>query len=426
MSPGEEFKTTFQTHSGHWEYTVTPFGLAGAPATFLGAMNSTLQPLLRKCVIVFFDDILVYSRSLPEHIEHLKQVLQLLRRDNWQVKKSKCSFGQQTIAYLGHVNDNQGVAPDPEKISKVANWPVPANCKDVRSFLGLTGYYRKFVKHFGIIARPLFNLLKKNTPFVWNSEADTAFHLLKQNLIEAPVLRLPDFTKPFVIDTDACDTGVGAVLQQEGHPIAYMSKPLSNKNKGLSTYEKECLAILMAVEQWRAYLQHKESIIRTDQKSLVHLEEQRLTTVWQQKAFTKLLGLQYRICYRKGQENRAADALSRRQHHETVSVNTITECQPVWLEEVRASYNNNTQATKLIQKSQKAPDAKGRFTCQDNLLYFRKRIWLGGSAELQQTDSVPRKQDRRSLWIPCNVCSPSSSICLAENEDTQKPLFRAA
>jgi hypothetical protein len=141
-----------------------------------------------------------------------------------------------------------------------------------------------------------------------------------------------------------------------------MRKPLCAKNRGLSTYEKECLAILMAVEKWRPYLQHQEFIIRTDQKSLVHLEEQRLTTVWQQKAFTKLLGLQFKILYRKGQENSAADALSRRQHSESVVLNTITECQPAWLEEVRASYNANAHATKWIQKLQQGPDPKGRFT----------------------------------------------------------------
>jgi hypothetical protein len=162
------------------------------------------------------------------------------------------------------VIDSKGVASDSDKIQKVANWPTPSNSKDVRSFLGLAGYYRKFVKHFGIIARPLFNLLKKNTPFVWTQDTDIAFQVLKQGLVAAPVLALPDFRKTFVIDTDACDTGVGAVLQQDGHPIAYMSKPLSNRNKGLSTYEKECLAILMAVEQWRPYLQHLEFVIRTD------------------------------------------------------------------------------------------------------------------------------------------------------------------
>jgi hypothetical protein len=281
LAPGEEFKTAFQTHAGHWEYTVMPFGLAGAPATFLGAMNDTLQPLLRKCVVVFFDDILVYSRSLPEHILHLNQVLQLLKKDDWKVKKSKCAFGQQQIAYLGHTINSTGVSSDPDRIIKVAKWPTPTSSKDVRRFLGLAGYYRKFVKHFGIIARPLFNLLKKNTPFLWTEATEEAFQLLKQSLVEAPVLKLPDFSRKFVIDTDACDTRVGAVLQQDGHPIAYMSKPLSPKNRGLSTYEKECIAILMVVEQWRAYLQHQEFLIRTDQKSLVHLEEQRLTTVWQ-------------------------------------------------------------------------------------------------------------------------------------------------
>jgi hypothetical protein len=334
-------------------------------------------------VVVFFDDILVYSKSLEEHTQHLQAVLELLRRDSWQVKLNKCSFGQTQISYLGHVINSQGVASDPQKISKVASWPTPQNSKDVRSFLGLAGYYRKFVQHFGIIARPLFNLLKKNMPFVWTSETDTAFQLLKNKLVEAPVLKLPDFSKPFVIDTDACDTGVGAVLQQDGHPIAYMSKPLAPKNRGLSTYEKECLAVLMAIEQWRPYLQHKEFIIRTDQKSLVHLEDQRLTTTWQHKAFTKLLGLQYKLCYRKGLENRAADALSRRQHdpHETIAA--ITECQPAWLADVRASYQGNPQAMNLLAKLQISPDSKQRFNLVDGIICFRNRIWLGGSPEMQ-------------------------------------------
>jgi hypothetical protein len=331
-------------------------------------------------VVVFFDDILVYSRSLPEHLEHLHSVLQLLRRDHWQVKLSKCSFGQQQIAYLGHVIDSRGVSSNPATIKKVVSWPTPTNVKDVRSFLGLAGYYRKFVKHFGIIARPLFNLLKKNTTFLWTSETDNAFQHLKNGMTESPILAL-DFSQTFVVDTDTCDTGVGAVLQQNGHPIAYMSKPLCRKNQGLSTYEKECLAILMAVEQWRAYLQNHEFVIRTDQKSLVHLEVQRLTTVWQQKAFTKLLGLRYRICYRKGKENKDADALSRRSHRDTLAVHTIIECQPVWLDEIRASYSTNSHALTWIQKLQVTPDIKGRFSLKDGLFYFRQRLWLGGGSQ---------------------------------------------
>ena len=142
LTEGDEFKTAFQTHSGHWEYKVMPFGLAGAPATFLGAMNTTLQPLLRKCVVVFFDDILVYSPTLEEHVQHLTAVLQLLQRDQWQVKASKCSFGQQRIAYLGHVIHAGVVSSDPAKVAKVATWPTPKNAKDLRSYLGFTGYYR--------------------------------------------------------------------------------------------------------------------------------------------------------------------------------------------------------------------------------------------------------------------------------------------
>lgn len=177
------------------------------------------------------------------------------------MNQSKCAFGQRQIAYLGHVIDERGVSTDPEKIETIRKWPVPRNSKEVRSFLGLAGYYRKFAKHFGIIARPLFSLLKKNHPFVWTTETAKAFELPQRGLISTPVLHLPDFNKQFVIDTDTYDYGVGAVLQQGGHPIAYMSKPLAPKYRGLFTYEKECFAILMAVEQWRPYLHHDEFLI---------------------------------------------------------------------------------------------------------------------------------------------------------------------
>lgn len=383
LAPGEEEKTTFQTHSGHWEYKVMPFGLAGAPATFLGAMNATLQPLLRKCAIVFFDDILIYSRTYEDHLKHLQQVLELLNKDQWKVKMSKCSFAQRQIAYLGHVVSSEGVATDPSKIQVIAKWPTPTDVKQVRCILGMAGYYRKFVKHFGIIARPLFNLLKKNVPFIWTEEANAAFELLKKSLMSTPVLAMPDFSKPFTIDTDACDYGVGAVLQQKEHPIAYMSKALGPKNRGLSTYEKECLAILMAVEQWRAYLHHNEFIIRTDQRSLVHLDDHRLTTPWQQKAFTKLLGLRYKILYRKGTENSAADSLSRLPAPITAKLSAISMCQPVWLDEVKASYANNMQAQKIIQMLTQNSDPKKRFIMREGIIYFRDRIWLAGAAQVQ-------------------------------------------
>ena len=192
--------------------------------------------------------------------------------------------------------------------------------------MGLASYYHRFVRNFGVIAKPLFNLLKKGVPFLWTPITETAFQVLKKQLISAPVLALPNFEQPFIVETDACDRGIGAILQQQGHPIAFMSKALNPRYQGLSTYEKEYLAIIVAVEQWRPYLQHSEFVIYTDQKSLTHLEEQRLNTPWQQKAFTKLLGLRYCIKYKKGTDNSGADALSRTDPAEALAL--VTSCQP--------------------------------------------------------------------------------------------------
>lgn len=256
------------------------FGLTGAPNTFQGAMNTTLLLLLHKCALVFFDDILVYSHTLEEHVHHLRQVFTLLSQDRWIVKFSKCRFAKQSIAYLGHIVSSQGVSTDHSKIDAVQQWPQPQNIKELHSFLGLAGYYRKFVRNFVVLARPLTNLLKKGALFVWTPDHQAAFEALKSSLVTAPVLALPNFSKPFHIQTDACDSGVGAVILQEGHPLTFVSKALGPRTRNLSTYDKEFLAILVAVEHWRAYLQHSEFIIYTDQRSLMHITDQRLQTPW--------------------------------------------------------------------------------------------------------------------------------------------------
>lgn len=195
------------------------FELMGAPNTFQWAMNSTLSPLLRKCVIIFFDDILVYSSSFSEHISHLQQVLLLFQADSWCLKRSKCRFAQHEISYLGHIISSKGIHTDPAKVEDsrsyaeaVASWPEPTSLKELRSFLSLAGFYRKFVRHFAIITKPLTNLLKKGSLFVWTDVHSWALSTLKQAFISAPVLGIPNLTKPFAIETDACHTGVGAVL----------------------------------------------------------------------------------------------------------------------------------------------------------------------------------------------------------------------
>ena len=247
---------------------------------------------------------------------------------------------------MGHVLSAAGVSTDPTKVQAIQEWPVPSTARQLRGFLGLAGYYHKFVRNFGIIAHPLTQLLKKDVRFVWTPSQQSAFSDLQQALSSAPILVLPDFSQPFHIDTDASGVGIGAVLHQNGHPIAFISKALCPRNRGLSAYEKEYLAILLAVEHWRHYLLHGEFFIHTNHQSLTHLNEQRLNTVWQQKVFTKLLGLNYKIVYKKGVDNTVADALSR--HDLEESALAISAATPQWLSDVVNSYSGNLEAEKLL------------------------------------------------------------------------------
>ena len=276
-----------------------------------------------------------------------------------------------------------GVATDPSKVESIRKWPVPTDSKQLRSFLGLASYYRKFVRHFAILARPLTNLLKKGTLFIWTPDHDATFFALQQALISAPVLALPDFSKQFQIHTDASDAGVGAVLIQEAHPIAFVSKALGPRTRGLSTYEKEYLAVLVAVEQWRSYIQHAAFIIYTDQRSLVHLTDQRLHTPWQLKLYTKLAGLQYTIIYKPGTMNQAADALSRHPSP-PAQLNVVSSSTPVWLAVVVSSYDKDPAATQLIQELLLAPDAHPPFSLSNGVLRKKGRIWVGHNPGLQQ------------------------------------------
>jgi transposase InsO family protein len=295
---------------------------------------------------------------------------------------SKCAFAQQQIAYLGHIISCQGVATDPSKVEAVQNWPVPQNCKELRGFLGLAGYYRKFVRHFGLIAKPLTNLLKKGVLFVWTHDHEVAFDTLKQSLSSAPVLALPNFAMPFAIESDASSSGIGAVLLQDGHPLAFVSKALGSKTKGLSTYEKEYLAIILAVTQWRQYLQHSEFLIYTDHRSLSHLTEQKLHTPWQQKMFSKLLGLQYRVVYKKGVENGAADALSRRPATEAVLC-SVSSSVPQWLIKVSDSYNQDPQAQKLLTELVVQQDNSVPYSVHSGIIRYKGRVWVGNDFQLQ-------------------------------------------
>lgn len=324
------------------------------------------------------DDILIYSRSLEDNIHHIELVLQLLQQHQLCAKLSKCSFPQNKLEYLGHIISAEGVATDPEKTRVMQDWPLPSNVTELRGFLGLTGYYRKFVKHYGILAKPLTMLLQKNAKFVWTPQAQSAFVALKEAMCSTPVLALPDFAKPFVIETDACATGIGVVLSQEGHPVAFYSKALGIVNQRLSIYEKEFLAIMMAVDRWRSYLLRGPFVIKTDHKALCHLDDQTLDTELQKKAMTKLIGLQYKFQYKKGVENKSADALSRVGQFFEISV-----VQPVWVQEILNSYAVDSSAQQLLCKlAVSSPNAKG-FSLSNGLIKKAGKIWVGANSALQ-------------------------------------------
>ncbi|KAL0298771.1 UNVERIFIED_CONTAM: Retrovirus-related Pol polyprotein from transposon [Sesamum radiatum] len=196
-------KTAFRTRYGHYEFVVMPFGLTNAPAAFMSLMNKTLQPFLNQFVIVFIDDILIYSSSREEHEQHLRTVLQILREKQLYAKFSKCEFWMEEIAFLGHVVSKEGVQPNPTKVKVVMEWEPPKNVSEVRSFLGLAGYYRRFVKDSSVVAKPLTNLLKKNTPFNWNDKCAQSFEELKKRLTSTPILALPSGDGGYVVYTDA-------------------------------------------------------------------------------------------------------------------------------------------------------------------------------------------------------------------------------
>lgn len=375
MAEGEQQKTAFQTHQGLYEFTVMPFGLTNAPATFQSLMNDVFAEQLRKSVLVFVDDILIYSRTLAEHLSHLRTVFNLLIQNKLLVKRSKCSFARQELEYLGHIIGSAGVSTDPSKLTAIQNWPMPKTVKALRGFLGLTGYYRKFVKHYGILAQPLTHLLKKGTLFLWGPQHQQAFEILKQAMISTPVLALPDFATPFVLETDACNTGIGAVLMQHDHPVAFMSKALSVRNQTLSAYEKECVAILMAVEKWRSYLQHQPFIIRTDHKSLLHLVDQRLHTPLQHKAFVKLMGLQYTIQYKKGSTNLAADALSRQ--FDSATFMAVSVATPAWLDNLQNGYKDDPTCQQLLTELSINPSNDKGYSLLNGILRYKGRIWVG-------------------------------------------------
>ena len=310
IKEGDEWKTAFKTREGLYEWLVMPFGLTNAPSTFMRLMNQILKPLLGKSVAVYFDDILIYSSTLEDHLVHIGEVLEILQANKLYLNLKKCKFMSSELLFLGFIVGEQGIKVDDRKVHAIKNWSIPKTVSELRSFHGLATFYRQFIQNFSHIAAPLTDCLKKGK-FHWGVEQQQSFDLLKDKLSSAPVLALPNFDKTFEVDTDASKMGIGAVLMQEGRPLAYFSEKLSPARQNWTTYEQELYAVVRAFKHWTHYLMHSDFILHSDHQPLKWLNSQKKLESMHARWAVFLQQFRYSFSYKPGVQNKAADALSR-------------------------------------------------------------------------------------------------------------------
>lgn len=377
-------KTVFCTHQGHYEYRVMPFGLCNAPSTFQATMNALLQPFFRKFTVVFFYDILVYSATLDAHLHHLTLVFEALLQGQFYLKQSKCLLAQRQLEYLGHIISDRGIEPEQTKITAMLTWPIPSSQKDLCGFLGLTGFYRRFIKGYASIASALTPLLCKDK-FLRSPAAQAAFEHLKQAMTHAPVLAPPNFTIPFVLETDASGNAMGAVLMQQGHPIAFFSKQFSPCMQRASTYVCELHTMTTAIQKWRHYLLGHPFTILTDHWSLKGLMSSVIQTPEQQYCLTKLLGYDYQIAYKPGATNVVADALSRIETTREGTLFILTYPHFDFMTQLRQSLQSSPEFQAMHDSILCDPTAYPDYSIQYDLIFCKGSIWLDSKNPFIQT-----------------------------------------
>lgn len=420
VDPADREKTAFTTPFGLYEFERMPFGLCNAPATFQRLMQRCLGNMVNDSLLIYLDDVVVFSANFDSHVQHLEEVFQRLEEHGLKLQPKKCSLFQRKVTYLGHVISEEGVATDPAKTAAVKDWPVPQTAKQVKSFLGFAGYYRRYIPGFSKIARPLNALThntahdKKSTPVTWTAECQQAFEHLKHALLNAPILAYADFALPFKLYTDASFDGLGAVLAQEQNGkervIAYASRslqPTERNDQNYSSFKLELLALKWAVtEKFKDYLYGAEFTVYTDNNPLVHLETARLGAV-EQRWVAQLSNFRYNIKYRSGLQNRNADALSRlseRPEESPVQVTRIAFVEVETWEEQQAEDPDLAQVKQWKLQSAPKPEAcatmshymKGLLREWDKIVLrdgVLERLWEAmdtGSSVLQII--VPSKQ----------------------------------
>ncbi|GBG75872.1 hypothetical protein CBR_g21116 [Chara braunii] len=395
IQPENQHKTAFQTRYGLYEFVVMPFGLCNAPGTFQHAMNRIFHDYLDKFVIVYLDDILIFSKTIEEHVAHLDKVLSLLRQHKFKINVEKCEFGRTPVLYLGHEISTEGLKPDDAKVASIRDWPRPQCVTEMRSFLGMTGYYRTFIKNYSIVAAPLTDLTRLDTPWEWTDECEAAFRHLKHVLTHYEVLKLPDPDKPFIVTTDASQYGIGAVLaQQEGlrlSPVEYMSKKMPSQKLAKSTYEKELYEVYKALTHWRHYLLGRFFILGTDHQTLRWMRTQPVLSDALKRWIEVIEQYDFDPQYLKGEYNKVADALSRRPDFSGALITEFNLTDHVthsWLE----AYREDQFMSEIIRRL-KAKDKKtsAEFELVNGLLFLEK----DGNKRL----CVPSSESLRSLFL---------------------------
>lgn len=373
MDPDHQHKTAFSTSQGHFEFTRMPFGLKNAPATFQRAMNSILSNYIGNICYVYLDDIIIVGHNLKNHLENVSKVLRRLVQFNLKIQLDKCEFLRRETEFLGHIITPEGIKPNPDKITKILEWPLPKNEKQIRQFLGLSGYYRRFIKNYSKITKPMTKYLKKDQTVDTNDpEFIESFTKLKETIASDQVLAYPDFELPFILTTDASNYAVGAVLSQVQdkveRPIAFASRTLNKAETNYSTIEKEALAIIWAIRKYKPYLYGNKFQLFTDHKPLTFIKtstKNNRILQWR----LELADCQYTPEYKQGKANVVADALSRKTE-ETPEINFNTDASPNTDEE------NETQDTDDLETVHSADTSDDYFikSTERPINYYRNQL----------------------------------------------------
>uniref|UniRef100_A0A3P9JFM0 Gypsy retrotransposon integrase-like protein 1 n=1 Tax=Oryzias latipes TaxID=8090 RepID=A0A3P9JFM0_ORYLA len=428
MKEGDEWKTAFNTPLGHFEYLVMPFGLTNAPAVFQHLVNDVLRDFLNRFVFVYLDDILIYSPNPEIHTFHVRRVLERLLENQLFVKAEKCEFNVTSVSFLGFIIEAGNIRPDPVKVSAVANWETPSSRKQLQRFLGFANFYRRFIRNYSSLAAPLTKLTSVNQPFVWGPEAHNAFNKLKTMFVTAPILIQPDPQRQFIVEVDASDSGVGAVLsQREEHsgklkPCAFFSRKLSPAEQNYDVGNRELLAIKLALEEWRHWLEGSEHpfIVWTDHKNLAYLRTAKRLNSRQARWCLFFDRFSFTITYRPGSRNVKPDALSR-----MFSTHDHQEVAPI----IPATYVIGNLTWDIEARVQQAQDEEPDHPPPpDNTLYvpssLRSDVLVWGHTSrvschggVHRTLNLLRRrffwptmvQDVRRFVAACAVCARSKS-----------------